>query len=105
MQSWCPYLEKDIDEIEKVQHRITKLVPGFQDLPYEERCRRLKLPSLKDRRRRGDLIEVYKILNSHEGSDYTKFFKLSQKYNQRPQMEVGEEGAPQVFTERRMVCD
>ena len=78
VQSWCPYLQKDIDELEKIQHRITKLVPGFQDLPYEERCRRLKLPSLEDRWQRGDLIEVYKILRGHEGSKYTKFFKLSE---------------------------
>ena len=76
VQSWCPYLEKDIDELEKIQHRITKIVPGFHDLPYEERCRRLKLPTLKERRMRGDLIEVYKILRGHEGSDYNKFFKL-----------------------------
>ena len=78
VQSWCPYLEKDIEELEKIQHMITKIVPGLQDLPYDERCRRLKLPTLRLRRQRGDLIEVYKILQGHEGSDYTKFFKLSE---------------------------
>ena len=76
VQSWCPYQAKDIDELEKIQHRITKLVPGFQDLPYDERCRRLKLPKLSVRRERGDLIETYKILRGHEGTDFTKFFKL-----------------------------
>ena len=76
VQSWCPYLAKDIDELEKIQHRITKLVPGLQDLSYEDRCKHLKLPTLSLRRQRGDLIEVYKILRGHEGSDYTKFFKL-----------------------------
>ena len=78
VQSWCPFLVKDIDELEKVQHRITKLVPGLEDLPYEERCRELKLQTLKDRRLRGDLIEVYKILHGFEGTDYRKFFKLRQ---------------------------
>ena len=77
VQSWCPYLAKDIEELEKIQHRVTKLVPELRDLPYEERCRRLKLPTLSQRRLRGDLIEVYKILRGHEGSDYRKFFKLS----------------------------
>ena len=76
VQSWCPYLAKDIDELEKVQHRITKLVPGLEDLPYEDRCKELKLPTLKERRLRGDLIEVYKILRGFEGTDYTKFFKI-----------------------------
>ena len=76
VQSWCPYLAKDINELEKVQHRVTKLVPDLQDLSYEERCEKLNLPTLKQRRERGDLIEVYKILRGHEGSDYRKFFKL-----------------------------
>ena len=31
VQSWCPYLVKDIEELEKVQSRVTRLVPGFQD--------------------------------------------------------------------------
>ena len=76
MQSWCPYLLKDIEELEKVQHRVTKLVPGMSDWTYEARCKELKLPTLKQRRLRGDLIETYKILNGHEGADYTKFFEL-----------------------------
>ena len=76
MQSWCPYLKKDIEELEKVQHRVTKLVPGLYDWSYEARCKELRLPTLQQRRLRGDLIETYKILNGHEGSDYRKFFKL-----------------------------
>ena len=76
VQSWCPFLEKDIEELEKVQHRITKLVPGLEDMPYEQRCKELKLPTLKERRLRGDLIEVYKILRGFEGTDYQKFFKF-----------------------------
>ena len=79
VQSWCPYLVKDIEELEKVQHRMTKLVPGLQEnVPYEERCKKLGLPTLKQRRERGDLIEVFKILNGYEGSDYRTFFKLRQ---------------------------
>ena len=31
VQSWCPYLVKDIEEPEKIQHRVTKLVPGLQE--------------------------------------------------------------------------
>ena len=76
VQSWCPFLVKDVEELEKVQHRITKLVPGLENLSYEERCKELGLPTLKERRLRGDLIEVYKILHGFEGTDYHKFFKL-----------------------------
>ena len=36
----------------------------MKDLEYGERLRELKLPSLEYRRIRGDMIEVYKILNN-----------------------------------------
>ena len=42
--------------------RLTKLIPGFKSLSYEERLQKLKLPTLKYRRLRGDMIEVCKIL-------------------------------------------
>ena len=78
VQSWCPYQVKDIEELEKVQSRATKLVPGLQDMSSEDRLRELGLPTLKQRRLRGDMIEVYKILNGHEGTDYRHFFKFKQ---------------------------
>ena len=40
---------------------MTKLVPELKDLDYSERLKRLDLPSLMYRRRRGDLIEAFKI--------------------------------------------
>ena len=49
--------------IENVQRRATKLIPGFRDLSYKERLARLKLPTLVYRRMRGDMVEVYKLLN------------------------------------------
>ena len=51
---WNPRLKKDIDAIE----RATKTVPGLATLPYPERLRVLKLPSLIYRRARGDMIET-----------------------------------------------
>ena len=59
---WSPHLKKDIDAIERVQRRATKLVPEVRDLCYEERLRALDLPTLKFRRDRADLIETYNIL-------------------------------------------
>ena len=77
MQSWSPYYKKDISELEKVQRRMTRLVPELRDLDYEERCIRLGLTTLEKRRKRGDLIETYKILNGMENVDYRAFFELS----------------------------
>ena len=60
---WNPYKKKDIDSIENVQRRATKLMPILANLSYEERLEKLKLPTLKFRRLRGDMIEVFKILS------------------------------------------
>ena len=54
----------DITEIEKVQKRATKLIISFKKFPYKERLRRLNLPTLKYRRVRGDMIEVFKIISN-----------------------------------------
>ena len=61
---WCPYKKGDIVEIGKVQKRATKLIISLKPLPYKERLRRLKLPTLKYRRLRGNMIEVFKIINN-----------------------------------------
>ena len=57
-QVWSPYLNKDINILEKVQQRATKIVPELHNLPYEERLKQLKLYTLKERRLRGDMILV-----------------------------------------------
>jgi len=59
----------DVDSIEIVQHRATKLVPGFSKIPYEERLKRMTLSTLKQRRHRGDMIEVFKHMNKKYNVD------------------------------------
>ena len=61
VQLWSPYRKSYIEDIEKVQIRATKLIPGMRNVAYEERLRKLKLPTLKYRRLRGDIIEMFKI--------------------------------------------
>ena len=60
---WSPHLKKDIGKLERVQRAATKLVPELRDLPYEERLERMDLISLERRRERGDLINVFKMVN------------------------------------------
>ena len=58
-----PNLKKNVEAIENVQRRATKLIPGYGNKPYMERLRLLKLPSLAYRRIRGDMIETYKYVH------------------------------------------
>ena len=39
---------------------------------YEERLKRQSLITLKDRRMRADLIEMYKVISSRESIDWVK---------------------------------
>ena len=71
---WSPRYKADCLEIEKIQRRATKLVPTHRSLPYEKRIRSLKLPSLLHRRRRGDMIQVYKIVSGIDRIEPSLFF-------------------------------
>ena len=59
---WNPHLQGSIYAIEAVQRRATKLVPGFSNLEYSERLRKLNLTTLSCRRARGDMLETFKYM-------------------------------------------
>jgi len=61
-----PYSRIDIDKIEKVQRRATRLIPSYRHMSYKDRLSVLNLTSLETRRIRGDLIQAYKIINKIE---------------------------------------
>ena len=77
VQFWSPCFLKDEKKLESVQRRATKLIPGFRNLPYEERLKRLNMFSLKDRRIRGDLIETFKILNNIDKVNHENLFEFA----------------------------
>ena len=59
---WAPFKKSDIEDLERVQKRATKILPALKKLSYTDRLKRCGLPTLKYRRARGDMIETYKIL-------------------------------------------
>ena len=61
----APFFKKDKKLLEDVQRRATKMVSNMIQFPYEERLRRLKLPTLTYRRKRGDIILTKKILSKN----------------------------------------
>jgi len=60
--------------LERVQRTATRLIPQFRKLSYEERLRKLGLTTLKERRQRGDMIEVFKLLEGIENVDCNHYF-------------------------------
>ena len=61
--AYNPIYQKDIQKIESIQRRATKLVLGMESKTYEERLKTLELPTRIYRRARGDMIQVYKYLH------------------------------------------
>ena len=59
---WNPYFVKDIKLLARVKRRTTKLVKELKNLPYEIRLKKLELTTLEQRRDRGNLIQIYKII-------------------------------------------
>ena len=77
IQSWNLSFNKDIELLEKIKHRATKLIPEISHLPYHDRLKYLNLITLEHWRHRGDLIETLKILKGIEGIPMKSLFSLN----------------------------
>ena len=81
---WNPSKKTQIDKIERVQRRATKLIPGLNSLTYKERLLALNMPTLQYRRYRGDMIELYKIShNFYDPAPINNFINFNSDLNSR----------------------
>ncbi len=101
---WSPHLARNIDALENVQVRATKLVDGLSKLNYSERLKRLDLPTLVFRRRRGDIIEMFKHFHSYDKETLAPSFKPKQRLSRQhkfqlytPESRDGKNGAQSNF--------
>ena len=75
-QAWSPYMVKDIQVLEKVQQRANKCVTSLKNKTYQQRLK-IWVFLLWNQRKRGDLIETYKILTGKEDIDRHQLFQLT----------------------------
>ena len=79
------YRKKDIDKLERIQRRATKIIPEFIDLSHENRLLECCLTTLETKRLKADQMRVLKIINGlevlkiiNEDIDRNMFFKLKE---------------------------
>ena len=74
VQLWSPQYRKDMDLLEKIQKRATKMMRGLKHLSCEDRQRELSLFSLQKRRFRGDLTATFQYLKDAYMKDDENLF-------------------------------
>lgn len=74
---WSPVSAKLVNDLESVQRRFTKRLPGLSHYPYDNRCALLGIDRLEFRRLRADLILCYKIINGLVSLSPDSFFNFN----------------------------
>jgi len=62
VQMWSSQYRRDMDPLEHIQRRATKMIQGMQHLSYKDRLRELGLFSLEKRRFQGDLRVAFQYV-------------------------------------------
>ena len=71
--------------LEGVQKRATKMIKSLRKSSYDEILKRLSMFSLRRRRLRGDMIEVFKMIQGIDKVNLGKLFSIDEKGRTRKQ--------------------
>jgi ribonucleases P/MRP protein subunit RPP40 len=69
---WNPRSARDINMIERVQRRATKMQSECANMPYKDRLNVWQLQELSQRRIRGDLIQLFKCVKDIDKVEWTR---------------------------------
>ena len=74
VQAWCPWTIGDKEVLEKVQRRAVGMVTNVKGKGYEEKLAAMDMSTLEERRKRGDLIQMYRIMTGKDKVDLSTWF-------------------------------
>lgn len=77
---WNPVAKGDIDKLEAVQRRATKMAYGMANLTYEERLACFNLQPLAKRRQVADLLLMWKIANGNTPLNFDSLFERGSQH-------------------------
>ena len=83
---WNDLKKEDIDRLEKFQRKVTRKATDIKHMTYDERLEILGLQKYEDRRKRGDLIQIFKMINNIDDiklSQDLKFLNSSRPHNKK----------------------
>ena len=66
VQAWSPWLKRDVELLDRIIRRATKMVRELRHLPYEQRMKSTDMLDFTRRRMKADLVLVYRILSDSQ---------------------------------------
>ena len=71
VQAWAPWTLGDKEVLEAVQRRAVGMVTKLKGRTYQARLAEMKMVTLEQRRKRGDVVQMYKVLSGKDDVNYT----------------------------------